>query len=527
VERHGECTIDDRMPPESPKLIDRLRDPGAFPHAVEEIQVRETHISWVILTGEYAYKIKKPVRFEFLDFSTLERRRHYCEEELRLNRRYAPDLYLDVVPITDSADGPRVGAEGDPFEFAVRMQQFDERELLDRCLREDRLTVAHVDAMGRALADFHTQAERAPVESRFGRPELILEEARENFSVLTPRLTVVEQRAQLERLARWTEREVERLRERFEARRRKGRIRECHGDLHLGNMFLQGGQVTFFDGIEFNEDFRWIDVMSELAFAVMDLMDRGRRDLGNRLLNAYLERSGDYAGLDVVPFYVVYRALVRAKVDALRMDQAGTSEGSDLPEELRSYLDLAEQYTQRPAPRIIITCGVSGSGKTTGSQALVDRAGLIRVRSDVERKRLLGIDPADRASGAIIEGAYGDAATRETYNRLEELARRVVRAGYGVVVDATFLHASQRVPFQNLADSLETTFHIIEFEAEPAELRRRVADRQERGGDASDAGIAVLEHQFRTREPLTGEERRLAIGLEKLLSGERDDAAPF
>lgn len=506
------------MPAESSSLIDRLRDASAYPHAVGEVQVRETHISWVVLTGEFAYKIKKPVRFDFLDFSTLERRHHFCSEELRLNRRYAPDLYLDVVPITGSVQAPRIGGEGAAIEYAVLMRQFDERDLLDRCLREGRLKAAHIDGMGKTLADFHAQAARADRDSRFGRAELIREEALDNFSGLTTGIADAGQQAQLERLSDWTEREADRLMDQFQERRAGGHVRECHGDLHLGNMFLHDGEVTFFDGIEFNEDFRWIDVVSELAFTVMDLTDRGRPDFGHRLLNACLERNGDYAGLSVMPWYIVYRALVRAKVDMLRIRQARESECGDLPEELQGYLDLAEQFTRPSTPRIVITCGVAGSGKTTGSQLLVDQVGLIRVRSDVERKRMFGMDPQESAATAPGGGIYGDAATRDTYNRLAELARQVVLSGYGVIVDATFLHSAQRVQFRRLSESLNVPFQIIEFDVEPSELRQRVAAREERGGDASDAGIAVLEHQLRTRELLTDEERRFVVDRETLQS---------
>lgn len=498
---------------QSSPLIDGLREASAYPHAVGDIEVRETHISWVILTGEYAYKIKKPVRFDFLDFSTLERRLHFCREELRLNRRYAADLYLDVVPITILQSGPRIGGHGEPVEYAVKMRQFDERELLDRCLKEGRLTADHVDALTRTLAGFHAQADTAPLDSRFGRGRLVLGEARDNFAVLTHRIPDPPQAGQLERLSQWTDEEAGGLMGVFEQRRADGHVRECHGDLHLGNMFLHGGGVTFFDGIEFNEDFRWIDVMSELAFTVMDFNDRGRRDFGNRLLNAYLERSGDYDGLNVLRFYVVYRALVRAKVDALRLSQTYPDDpsGADLTGELQSYLDLAEELTRRAAPRLLITCGVSGSGKTTGTQMLVDQSGLIRIRSDVERKRLFGIAPDESAAADVGGGVYRDAATRDTYNRLADLAREVIGAGYGVVVDATFLRRVQRRQLRTLAEELDVPFQIAEFDEDPEELRRRVVDRVHQGLDASDAGLTVLEHQLQTREPLTDDERPFVV----------------
>ena len=517
------------MSSELPPLIHRLCERSAYPHAVTGPQVRETHISWVILTGDYAYKIKKPVQFDFLDFSTLERREFYCREELRLNRRYAPDVYLDVVPITGSTAQPQIAGSGLPIEYAVQMRQFDERELLDHCLREHRLVGSDVDAMADSLAEFHTQAESAPCESRFGRPELILQEARDNLAALLPHLRAHAQVTQLESLSEWTEQAADRLAGHFEERRLSGHVRECHGDLHLGNMFLRDGNVIFFDGIEFSEEFRWIDVMSELAFIVMDFMDRGYRDLGNRLLNAYLERSGDYRGLHLVPFYIVYRALVRAKVDALRLGQAGAGDPEDtkLADELGGYLALANRSMRQDPPQLLITCGVSGSGKTTGSQLLVDHSGLIRIRSDVERKRMSGIGLHESVAQAIGRGAYSETKTRDTYDRLANLARETIQAGYGVVVDATFLRAAERTLFHRLADTLNVPFQIAEFDAEPAELRRRIAERVSRGGDASDAGVAVLEHQLHTREPLTDEERQFVTSPDGLTVGSREvsDAA--
>ncbi|MCA9052837.1 MAG: phosphotransferase, partial [Planctomycetaceae bacterium] len=277
------------------RLVDALRNKSAFPHAVQEITVLETHISSVLLTGELAYKIKKPVSPGFLDFSTLELRRTFCEEELRLNRRYAPDLYLDVVPVTGSITDPRVEGDGPALEFAVRMRQFPQSALLSERLRNGLVTREHIDQLARLLADFHRSAEVSPPDCSWGKAAEVTREALDNFSALG-RSADVSINAACQRLEAWTHKAADELRPVFERRRSAGFVRECHGDLHLGNLFLWNrsvrdsrqspGQVTMFDGIEFDPALRWIDVVSDAAFAVMDLHDRSRSDLAYWLQNA-------------------------------------------------------------------------------------------------------------------------------------------------------------------------------------------------------------------------------------------------
>jgi aminoglycoside phosphotransferase family enzyme len=334
----------------------------------------------VILTGRFAYKIKKPVNLGFLDFSTLERRRKYCEEELRLNRRLAPSIYLDVVPITGSADAPRLGGAGEPIEFAVRMRQFPQDALLSRVLAEGRLLPQHVDRLAREVAEFHARTAVAPADSLFGMPEQIEQPVLENYSRLFDAQLDSDEHARIEKLRVWSCREFDRLRDKISARRRAGFVRECHGDMHLGNMILDGDDVMLFDCIEFNEHLRWIDVLSEVAFCAMDLEDRGRADFSHRFLNSYLEITGDYDGLVVLPFYLAYRALVRAKVARLRAGQpgVGADELRKLQAEVHGYLMLAELYTQPPRPFLVVTHGYSGSGKTTGTQSVIETLGVIR-----------------------------------------------------------------------------------------------------------------------------------------------------
>jgi aminoglycoside phosphotransferase family enzyme/predicted kinase len=477
------------------------------------LPIVETHISYVLLGGEYAYKVKKALNLEFLDFTTLEKRRFYCEEELTLNRRLAPSIYLDVVPITSSPgsqDAPALEGQGPPLEYAVKMRQFDQDGLLSRVLARDELTSERVDEMAAEVASFHGRTARAGANLPYGRPEQVIAPARQNFSQMVDVVSDPDDRAILEHLRTWTDAEANRCRQVFEARNRDGYVRECHGDLHLGNIALISGRVTLFDCIEFNPSMRWIDVMSDVAFLVMDLRDRKRPDLAARFLNAYLELTGDYAGLAVLRFYVTYRALVRAKIAILRLAQ--TTSGDDrqrLIAEYRGYLALAVAATGRPHPVLLITHGVTGSGKTTRAQAVVDSMGAIRIRSDVERKRLQGLQALARTSSAPGEGLYTSDRDRQTYDRLAELARTVVAAGYTAIVDAAFLQRWQRDLLKDVAVDLNVPFTIADCSAPEPVLRERVMRRIERGRDASEATIDVLEHQLAHADPLSSEELAL------------------
>jgi aminoglycoside phosphotransferase family enzyme len=309
------------VPPAAPPLFAALLDPACYPHPVARVRVIETHISWVLLTGEYAYKIKKPVNLGFVDFTTPGQRRYYCEEELRLNRRLALGLYLEVVSIRGDPGAPRISGEGPVLDYAVKMREFPQDALASRRIAGGDFGAAEIDALAARVAEFHAGAPAAGPEGRFGTPDAVLSAALQNFEQMLPLVKTVTEVRTLRMLRQWTEREHGARRDAFERRRGEGFVRECHGDLHLGNITMIDGRPVPFDCIEFNDELRWIDVMSEVAFLAMDLEDRGRRDLAWRFLNRYLEATGDYAGIPVLRFYLVYRALVRAKVHLIRSRQ--------------------------------------------------------------------------------------------------------------------------------------------------------------------------------------------------------------
>jgi len=497
----------------SGRLIQALCDPGRYPHAVESVQVLETHISWVLLTGPFAYKIKKPVNLGFLDFSRLEQRSFYCREELRLNRRFAPQLYLDVIPIGGTPENPCLSATENVFEYALKMVQFPHEERLDRVLSRGELSPVWCDLLAEEVAQFHQDIEVAASESLFGDHDQVHKPIEESLRQIASRIADPTQTTALSRWCRETH--ASQVAE-FTRRKMEGFIRECHGDLHLENMVRLEGKVVLFDCIEFSERLRWIDVASDLAFVLMDLTYRNRADLANRLVNAYLEITGDYGGLAVLRYYLVYRALVRASVSCIRASQSDVplADRAAILHSGEQHLELAESYTRPLPPILIITHGPSGSGKTTYTQALVEAIGAIRIRSDIERKRLVGLSAKARSAANAAAELYSPAMTSKTYEQLAVLARMVLDAGHPAIVDATNLKHSQRQLFRQLADELRISLVILDFQSPESLLRERLEQRSGAGQDASEATVSVLEHQLCAREELTADELAVSIGIE-------------
>ncbi len=489
-----------------PELIAGLLRPDAYPHPAPAPRLIETHISWVILAGDYAYKLKKPLDLGFLDFSSLDKRLACCREEIRLNRRLAPEIYLDVVAITGKPEAPQVGGDGPVLEWAVKMRAFPAEATLDR---EAELSAEQIDAIAERVAAFHAGAEPAPADSPHGLPDQVVAPVAANFAHLRAILPGdAGTAAPLDRIEAWSQREGERLRGHFAARKAGGFIRECHGDLHLGNIAWVADQPLIFDAIEFNPGLRFIDVANEIAFLTMDLRYRGRTDLAWRGLNRYLEHTGDYAGLPALPFYQVYRAMVRAKVAAILARQ----HGGDLAACAR-YLDLADALARERRPVLILMHGVSGSGKSWLAQRLLEGFGALRLRSDVERKRLFGLGALD-SSARVPGGIYTPEASERTLARLLEYGRLLLGAGFPVIVDATFIRRAWRAPFAALARELDVPWWIAPAEAPADVLRERVAARVAAGGDASEAGLEVLEAQLAAREPLSDEENAHVLPVE-------------
>ncbi|HEY7173145.1 MAG TPA: AAA family ATPase [Vicinamibacterales bacterium] len=493
------------------RLVRSLANPSCFGPRCTAVRLIETHISYVLLTGSDAYKIKKAIKLEFVDFESLDARHVFCERELELNRRFAPNVYVDVVAITGTADAPVVGGDGPAIEYAVRMREFPQEALLSSIAAAGGLTEARIDELAQAVASFHATAARADPDAPIATPAIVRELAMANFTEMAPLVTAPDVVSALARLQRWTARELEAIAPRLDERRRNGFIRDGHGDLHLDNIVVVDGRVTLFDCLEFSSRMRWGDVLSDAAFVVMDLHRRGRPQLANRFVDAYLEATGDYAGIDVLRFYVVYRAMVRAKVAAIAATGAAADARLRRLGECRDYLALAERWTAPQRGAIVITCGLAGSGKTTLTGRLVDLCGAIRVRTDIERKRLHNLGARDESRSALNSGIYSASATEQTYSRVAAVARRIAAAGYLAICDGAFLKKSQRDRLRTVATDLSVPFSIVQVAASHDTLRRRIADRRRQRDDASEAGLEVLEEQIRIAEELTTDEWSHAI----------------
>ena len=465
----------------------------------------ETHISWVLLTGSYAYKIKKPVNLGFLDFSTLELRHAACLEELRLNRRCAPDLYLDVVPICGRAGNAAIGGSGPVIEYAVKMREFPQAAQSDRLLATGELEPADIEALAVSVAEFHQAAPREAPDGAYSLPETVQQNAHENLVRLLPR-TESRTHERLEDLATWTKARGKTLSALMTARRRAGFVRELHGDLHLANIAKIGGRLVPFHCIEFSAEFRWIDVISDFAFLTMDLHFRGRQDFAYLALNHYLDSTGDYAGVPLLRYFEIYRALVRAKVALFRGDIAAGDAQAVQARDLESYVCVAEHRCHLEGPAMILMHGMSGSGKTWLSHRLMTSMPAVRVRSDVERKRLYAAEPCAAGSSALMHGLYSPSELARSYDRLAEIATSIIEGGENVIVDAAFLNRSDRMRFRDLARELEVSYVTVSCHASIPELNRRIAERMRTATDASQADHAVLEHQLATAEPLTEDE---------------------
>lgn len=494
--------------------IDALSDVAAFPHSVLKLELRETHISWIVLTGPFAYKIKKPVHYDFVDTSTLDRRKFLCEEEVRLNRRFAPDLYLGVVPIVSECGRLCVDGRGEPLEFAVKMFQFDASQELAARLDERAVTPEDMKSIAAHLADSHLRAAVAPAEGSFGTFEKIRAPMLDNFSLLRSHLHGADELRQLDQFARWTAETLARLEPAIRSRLQSGMVRECHGDLHARNIVRWRQRWFPFDCLEFDPDLRWIDVISDAAFLYMDLVSRRRPDLACEFLNRYVEKTGDYAGLRLLPLYCAYFALVRAKVDVLGAETSRTAERATFEARLAERLATAMRFMQAGRAALVIMHGVSGSGKSWLSERLIPDVRAVRIRSDLERKRLAGVAPLAQRIHGVAEGDYSTTEIQRTYERLAECAGSALDGGCNVIIDATFLERAHRDLFRALARQRHCCFLMVSCTADVATLGTRIGLRARGGLDPSEASRAVLDHQLRSQQQLSADELRDTLTID-------------
>lgn len=470
--------------------MQNLQRPEIFPHPVEKFQVIETHITMVLLTGDFAYKFKKPVDLEFLDFSTLEKRRYFCEQEQRLNKIYAPELYLEIVKITGDYANPTINGEGEVIEYGIKMRQFLQENLFTNLLLNNKLTENHLVDLAEQIAFFHQQASVAPSESEFGTPKHIYLPLQQNFDYISK---ITKDAAALKRTEEWVKDQFQRLEPVFLRRKQEGFIRQCHGDLHLNNIVLYGGKSQMFDCIEFNESLRWIDVMSDVGFLTMDLRDKNQRKFSWIFLNHYLTLTHDYAGLQTLRFYQTYRAMVREKVNLIQLQQGVIDSTKDLYEDYQHCIDDLIGGKEEKKSQLMIMHGLSGSGKSTVAKQLAATIGAIHLRTDVERIFLHKKD------------IYSDEAIQEVYDHCHMLAKMILKCGYSAIVDATFLKRSQRLQFKRLAEEMGVPFHIVICEVDEKTREQWLTQRNH---DYSQADLEVAHKQNSLLEPLTSDEKK-------------------
>jgi uncharacterized protein len=501
-----------------PSLIQQMLQPDFYPHPVQEpIQLLQTHISYVLLTGEYAYKVKKPINFGFLDFSSLEKRRYFCHEELRLNRRLSPDLYLAVLPIIETAGQYQFGTvapEQSAAEYALQMRQFPQEMLLSHLFEDGKLTPEIVQQLAKQVAAFHASAITNPEVTAYGSVASVQQVDTNNQAISAGFIGTSQTQAQLEETRAFTTQFFEQHADWFMRRQADGKVRECHGDLHLNNVCLYRDKIQIFDCIEFNQEFRNIDVIYDVAFLVMDLEFRGRIDLANLLLNTYLEHTGDYWGSVLLPLYLCMRAYIRGNVNSLTLNDPAiaTSEKAAFLKRAQAYYRQAWDYSWRSPSRLILMSGLSGSGKSTVARQLAQKLNAIHIRSDAVRKHLAKI-PLDRRgdrSGVSGSGIYTPEMTQQTYGALLELGLLLAQQGWPVILDAKYDRTALRQPVINAAIAAQIPITIVECTAPIEVLRDRL---HRRTNDIADATADLLNSQIEAAEPLTDEEKAMAVVL--------------
>lgn len=487
-----------RLPP----FINALLDPAVYPHPVERVELLQTHISYVLLAGDFVYKVKKPVDFGFLDYSTLAKRRFYCRQEVKLNSRFCADTYLGVISIRRDGKRYSLSRGGQVVEYAVKMRRLPLKRRLDTLIEHGQATPQMLASLGEHLAQLHKRAETNPAIARTG--ELGIRQAwRENFKQWKPYIGRTITAEQHEHLKRYARSFIQRHGSLLKLRAESGRVRDCHGDLRSDSVvFRDRGDICIFDCIEFNRRFRYTDVAGDVGFLAMDLDYRDHHELATAFVDRYLRQSGDSTLQTVLPFFQCYRAAVRGKVEGFLLDVPSISatEKRHATAAARRYFELACRYAEADTPALLITYGLSGSGKSTLARELASQLGLEVVTSDVVRKQLAGLAPGERRREAVGGGIYAASFTDNTYRAMLERAESALRAGRSVLVDATFLRRQHRQWARRLAERAGARFLCLQVRAREATVRSRLYRRDQQGNDPSDARWEVYLAQKRSRE---------------------------
>ncbi|MBD2778283.1 AAA family ATPase [Iningainema tapete] len=486
-----------------PPVIEQMLLSGFYPHEVREpIELIQTHVSFVLLAGDFAYKVKKSVNFGFLDFSSLEKRRHFCEEELRLNQRGAGELYLEVLPVTLDGDRYELGGAGEVVEYVLKMRAFPQAALFSSIFEQGRLTEGDLEELGRVVALYHDRGETNDYIRSFGTVAQVRAAFDENYEQTLKYIGGPQTQQQFDETKLYTDRFFAERTDLFESRMKGDFIRECHGDLHLRNICLWENKIRLFDCIEFNEPFRFVDVMYDVAFTVMDLEARLSKDLGNAFLNTYVEQTGDWEGLQVLPLYLSRQAYVRAKVTSFLLDDPGVPAAvkEEATNTAAGYYTQAWDYTKSRQGQLFLMSGLSGSGKSTTARFLSRKLGAIHVRSDAVRKHLAGIPLLERGGDEL----YTPQMTQKTYARLLDLGIMLASQGFSVILDAKYDREQLRKEAIATAEKHQIPLQILHCTAPLEVVEQRLRDRK---GDVADATVDLLASQVEQAEPFTEAEK--------------------
>ncbi len=485
-------------------LIRALHEPRAYPHPVKDIRLIQTHISWIFLTGKFAYKIKKPVNFGFLDFTTLEKRELFCKEEIRLNRRLSPDIYLGVVPIKKREDGYFFGNEGKTVEFAVKMKQLPKAACLTNFIEKGKISPSLMEKVAYLMADFYDKAETNEDIAKYGEPERVFINIEENFSQTVPHISITIEKKIYHELREYSFNFLEKEKDRFFRRIEEGKIKDGHGDFHCQNIYFYKDKVYVLDCIEFNERFRYADVAADVAFFLMDLDFRKAPSLGHHFLNTYLNITGDYGLLSVLDFYKIYRAYVRGKIGSFELNMPLSEDKKiDITERARAYFNLAYHYLKdKGSPKIFATTGLLASGKSTVAKALASRLGAIVLRSDIIRKQAFGLKINEHYYEPFEKGIYAPKITTAVYERLVELAKKILEYGFSVILDASFSKQDYRKKVVELSKEKNISYLFLHCICDEDTIKQRLLKREEKKGEISN-GYYDLLSKFKTSfEPL-------------------------
>ena len=487
------------------QLVEALSDPAFYDHPVDQVRFIQTHISSVFLTGEFVYKLKKPVNFGFLDFSTIELRRLYCQAEVELNSRLAPSVYLRAAPITIDDGRPALEGSGEVVDWLVVMRELDQDLLGNEVLERGDLTEAHMDALVEVLVPFYREAKTGEGVDQYGTAKGVKVNTDENFSQTKAYAGKLLSTERYKHIRRWTNAFYNEKAELFKRRVSEGRVRESHGDLHLGNIFLEAPPIIF-DCIEFNERLRCGDVAVDLAFMAMDLDFNGRQDLGRRFIDGYVEASGDTELVDMLDFYKCYRAYVRGKIACFTSSDPALDNGAKRAQRnlARRYFGLAYNYAGgRERPPLVVLYGLMGSGKTNVARYLREQFGWHLLSTDAIRKQISGVGENTRVWVPYNEGLYSPEMNKKTYAEVCRRAENLLLGGFPVVVDGAFKYREERVPVIEAAARTGARLVFLQTVCEPGEQRRRLKVRQQHE-TRSDGRVELMEHQradFETANP--------------------------